>query len=137
MNFDVDHPVRVLVVEDDLANRVLLGRLLERAGHTVTTAAHGRAALDLAAQDGVDLLLLDLGLPDMDGLEVCRRLRRDPRTATLPVILVSGRDGAHEAALGDAAGADGCIGKPYDVTALLAMIERVVRRPEPPADVAS
>ncbi len=137
MEFDVDRPVRVLVVEDDLANRVLLGRLLERAGHTVTTAADGGAALDLAAPDTVDVLLLDLGLPDMDGLEVCRRLRHNPRTATLPVILVTGRDGAHEAALGVAAGADGCIGKPYDLTAMLALIERVVRRREPTADVAS
>jgi CheY-like chemotaxis protein len=133
----VEHPARVLVVEDDLANRVLLGRLLERAGHTVTSAASGRAALDVATPDAFDLLLLDLGLPDMDGLEVCRRLRSQPLTADLPIILVTGRDGADDLGIGTAGGADDWIGKPYEVTQLLTTIERVLRRRQAAVDMAS
>jgi DNA-binding response OmpR family regulator len=119
---------RVLVVEDDLANRVLLARMLERAGHASASAPDGASALRQAASGTIDLVLLDLGLPDMDGLEVCRRLRREPLTASLPIILVTGRDGREEFVEGAAAGADDWIAKPYGYTTLVATIERVMRR---------
>lgn len=128
--------MRVLVVEDDLANRVLLGRLLERAGHAFTSAPDGRTALERMASGTVDLLLLDLGLPDMDGLEVCRRLRRDPATASIPIILVTGRDGGGDFAQGAAVGADDSISKPYAYETLVATIDRVLRR-RPPLDAVS
>ena len=137
MDDRIERPARVLVVEDDLANRVLLGRLLERGGHRVVTADDGRAALEMAGQGVADVVLLDLGLPDIDGLDVCRRLRADPATAALPVILVTGRDGAAESAEGTAAGADGTIAKPYEFGALLAMIQRVIRARGQRVDVTS
>ena len=123
----VEHPARVLVVEDDHANRVLLARLLERAGHACSSAADGQSALAQAASGGVDLVLLDLGLPDMDGLEVCRRLRQEPLTAAIPIIVVTGRAGPDEFVEGAATGADGWIAKPYAYSTLVATIDRVLR----------
>ena len=74
----------VLVIEDDLANRALLTALLERAGYRAVTASDGPSGLAAALEIAPDLVLLDVGLPGMDGLDVCRRLRADPRTVALP-----------------------------------------------------
>ena len=123
----IEHPARVLVVEDDLANRVLLTRLLERVGYHVATVGNGLAALDAVRSDDTDVVLLDIGLPGIDGLEVCRRLRADPSTATLPIILLTGRTTLEDVVEGLDAGADDFVGKPYEMAELLARVRSVLR----------
>src|SRR5205807_834017 len=80
----------VLVVEDDPANRVLLSRRLARAGYDSFAVGTGPEGLEAALEGEPDLLLLDVELPGLDGFEICRRLRADPRTVALPVILLTG-----------------------------------------------
>lgn len=118
--------MHILVAEDDAVLRAGLGELLERAGHTVALVADGAAA-DLALVDGHhDLLLLDLGLPKVDGLSVLRRLRR--RGHTLAVLVLSARDRIEDRVAGLDAGADDYLDKPFDRTELEARIRALQRR---------
>jgi DNA-binding response OmpR family regulator len=118
-------PIRVLVVEDDLAIRNLLWIMLDRRGYRVTTVKDGRAALEVAA-DGFDLVLLDVGLPGLNGLEVCRQLRARPDTARLAIVMLTGRDQPGDIRDGLAAGADDFLIKPFDLTSLVARVEKVM-----------
>jgi putative two-component system response regulator len=117
----------VLVVEDDTANRVLVTRLLEQEGHRVIAVTDGDAALRAVAEHLPDLVLLDLGLPRMDGYEVCRRLRADPRTEALPVILLTGQTSLEDMVTGLDAGADDFVAKPFRLPELLARIRSTMR----------
>jgi len=117
----------VLVVEDDAANRVLLTRLLDRAGYRPVTANDGPSGLAAAFELAPDLVLLDIGLPGMDGLEICRRLRADPRTVALPVVLLTGRTTVDDVVAGLDAGADDFLAKPFHEAELLARL-RSARR---------
>lgn len=117
----------VLVVEDDLANRVLLTRLLERDGYAAIAAEDGMAALDAVMEHKPDLVLLDVGLPGIDGIEVCRRLREDPATLTLPVIMLTGSAELDDVVVGLDAGADDFLGKPYQPPELMARIRSALR----------
>ena len=119
----------VLVVEDDAANRVLLTRLLERAGYRPVTADDGPSGLAAAFELSPDVVLLDVGLPGMDGLEICRRLRADPRTVALPVVLLTGRTSVDDVVAGLDAGADDFLAKPFNEAELLARL-RSARRLE-------
>jgi two-component system sensor histidine kinase/response regulator len=112
-------PGRVLVVDDNDANRLLLQELLEQEGHQVLLAANGVEALESAAIDRPDLMLLDVNMPRMDGLEVCRRLRADPATRALPIILVTALAERAHRLEGIAAGANDYLTKPIDRTDLL------------------
>ena len=120
----------VLVVEDDLsiADPLLAG--LARAGFTVVHAATGRAALDAAPADCV---LLDLGLPDLDGLEVCRRLRA---ASDVPIIVVSARSDELDRVMLLELGADDYVVKPFGTRELVARIRAVTRRRASPREVA-
>ncbi len=120
----------VLVIEDDSANRQLLASMLTRERYTVRTAADGESGLASALEPGLDLILLDIGLPKMDGLEVTRRLRLDPRARTVPIILLTGRSGVDEMVMGLDAGADDFISKPFDRPELLARIRSAIRMRE-------
>src|SRR5687768_15302385 len=100
-----DHEL-VLIAEDDMANRALLARLLERAGYRSIAVADGRDALRAAMEEDPALVLLDIGLPGLSGLDVCRRLRADPRTVALPIILVTGQVTSRDVVAGLDAGAD-------------------------------
>lgn len=80
----------VLIAEDDQDIAVILGRLLKRSGHTAVHAPDGRAALDEALAIRPDLLLTDLGMPRMDGLELTRAVRADPGLADIPIVMLSG-----------------------------------------------
>jgi putative two-component system response regulator len=117
----------VLIVEDDPANRVLLTRLLERAGYRPSSAADGPSGLATVLELAPDVVLLDVELPGMDGLEICRRLRADPRTVALPVVLLTGRTSVDDVAAGLDAGADDFLAKPFHEAELLARL-RSVRR---------
>jgi two-component system phosphate regulon response regulator PhoB len=119
----------VLIVEDERDLSATLEYALTRAGFTTRTAGDGRRALDLALAEPVpDLVLLDLELPDVSGLEVCRRLRATERTRAVPIIIVSARTAEVDRAAGFAAGADDYVVKPFSVRELLLRCRAVVRR---------
>ena len=103
----------VLVVDDLPANLRLMEAVLAPRGHRVVTASSGPEALDVLAGQDVDIVLLDILMPEMDGYEVCRRVRSDPRTAFLPVVMVTA-SGDQEKVSALAAGADDFLAKPID-----------------------
>jgi putative two-component system response regulator len=120
----------VLVIEDDSANRQLLASMLTREHYTVRTAGDGESGLIAALDPGLDLILLDIGLPTVDGLEVTRRLRLDRRARTIPIILLTGRSGVDEMVLGLDAGADDFVSKPFQRPELLARMRSAIRMRE-------
>jgi DNA-binding response OmpR family regulator len=122
---------RVLVVEDSDVNRSLLRILLQRRGYEVEAVGDGQAALDAAA-GGFDLVLLDVGLPDINGLEVCRRLRSNAATANLTIIMLTGRDHPGDIRDGLAAGADDFLTKPIEEAELMARLARATLRSQRP-----
>jgi two-component system, cell cycle sensor histidine kinase and response regulator CckA len=121
-------PIRILVVDDTEANRYAVARHLRHAGYTVWEAGDGRAALARVAADRPDLLILDIRMPGLDGFEVVRRLRADPRTAHLPVLHVSASftDPGSQAA-GLDSGADGYLTHPVEPVVLLASVRALLR----------
>jgi DNA-binding response OmpR family regulator len=116
----------VLLAEDDRAVAEPLSRALEREGHSVTVCADGPATLHAALAGGAQLLVLDLGLPGMDGLEVCRRLRA--AHSPLPVLMLSERRDEVDCVVGLDAGADDYVGRPYGLAELLARVRALLRR---------
>ncbi len=117
----------VLVVEDDEANRALLCRLLESEGYRVHPTSDGEAGLRAVVTFRPDLVLLDVGLPRLDGYELTRRLRLDPHHATLPILLLTGRTAQSDVVTGLNAGADDFITKPFDRAELIARIRSALR----------
>ena len=127
--------IRVLVVEDDAANRALLQALLRREGYDVIAVASGRDGLQAVREDTPDLVLLDIEMPGLNGLDVCRALRADPDTVALPIILLTGRTETRDVVAGLDAGADDFLRKPYERAELLARIRSVLRLAEAIAEV--
>jgi two-component system, OmpR family, response regulator RegX3 len=121
-------PATVLVAEDDDQNRLLLRQALEREGFAVQEAIDGPAAMRLLTVDPPDVLLLDLGLPGLDGLEIITRVRR---TSGLPIIVLSGRTAEEDRIAGLVAGADDYVVKPYSLAELMARVRAVQRRGAP------
>lgn len=118
----------VLVVEDEEDIRKLLTYNLEREGYTALEAADGLEGLNLARGQLPDLILLDLMLPKMDGLSVCRELERDSRTSRIPVIMLTARGEDVDRILGFELGADDYVVKPFNVRELLLRIRAILRR---------
>jgi DNA-binding response OmpR family regulator len=129
--------VRVLLVEDDDVIREATQLALERNGFTVDVAADGLTGLDMFRTKGPDVALLDIMLPGMNGVSLCRQIREESPT---PVIMMSARADPVDVVLGLEAGADDYVTKPFDSTVLVARIRAVVRRmsrmapPEPVDD---
>lgn len=121
-------PAKVLVVEDEGKLRELLRTYLEGHGYQVSTAASGAEALAKLSCDPPDLVLLDVMLPGMDGLDVCRRLRQ---TSRVPVIFLSARSEEIDRLLGLELGADDYITKPFSLREVVARVRAVLRRLEP------
>ena len=117
---------RVLVVEDEEAIAEGLVLNLRRKGHTVELAPDGAAALRRAREDDRELILLDVRLPEVDGFEVCRRLR-DEGDLT-PILMLTARDQPDDVVYGLKLGADGYVVKPFDLAELLARVESLLRR---------
>src|SRR5579883_924749 len=109
---ETERPV-VLVADDDADMRHLLQRLLERAGFRVETAADGAAALARLALGGVDLVLADLMMPQVDGLEFCRRVRESEQARRIPILMLTGSVNAADRRAGFAYGADDYLLKPF------------------------
>ncbi|WP_075301995.1 MULTISPECIES: response regulator transcription factor [unclassified Pseudonocardia] len=116
----------VVLAEDDAAIAEPLSRALQREGYDVEVVADGVAALERVTGDPVDLLVLDLGLPGMDGLEVCRRVRATQ--ADLPVLMLTARTDEVDFVVGLDAGADDYVSKPFRLAELLARVRALLRR---------
>ena len=127
--------MRILLVEDEPAIALPLRRILENESHTVALADTGQAALDMMLRWQPEVILLDRNLPDLDGIDVLRVIRR---TSAVPVLLVTGRGEVHERVAGLDAGADDYIVKPFDAAEVLARIRRATRRrtqPQPDGEL--
>jgi two-component system alkaline phosphatase synthesis response regulator PhoP len=125
---------RILVVDDEQAVLDLLVYNLRKNHYAVVTATNGRQALELARQSNTDLVLLDLMLPEVDGLDVCRELRR---ISSVPIIMITARGEELDRVLGLELGADDYVCKPFSVRELLARIKAVLRRTQPETIAAS
>lgn len=120
--------LRVLIIEDSPVNMLLTVTILERAGHVVLQAETAAKGLALARQERPDLVLMDIQLPDMDGLEATRRLRADPRISDIPVIALTAFAMKGDAETMRRAGCDGYVTKPIRYQEFLVEIESVVHR---------
>jgi DNA-binding response OmpR family regulator len=118
-------PTRVLVIDDDPALAEVVARYLEREGFQVAVATDGAAGLALALETLPDLVVLDLMLPVLDGLEVCRRLRQ---TAPIPVVMLTARGEENDRIAGLELGADDYVTKPFSPRELTARVKAVLRR---------
>jgi two-component system, OmpR family, alkaline phosphatase synthesis response regulator PhoP len=118
----------ILIVEDDVDIAQLVERYLQKAGYLTQVVASGSGALTALAAGSYDLLVLDLMLPHVDGLEICRRVRADERTANLPVIMVTARGDESERIVGLEIGADDYLAKPFSPNELVARVRALLRR---------
>lgn len=120
-------PGRILVVDDVATNRIILKVKLASAAYEVLQAGGGAEALKIAQRDRPDLILLDVAMPDLDGLEVCRRLKADPRTSEIPVIMVTAKDDAASRIAALEAGAEDFLSRPLDDLSLLPRVRSLLR----------
>jgi len=118
----------VLVVDDEAQVQELISYNLESQGYSVACAGTGERALELAREGKFDVVLLDLMLPNVDGLTVCRGLRNDPATQAVPIIIVSAKTEEADVVVGLKIGADDYVTKPFSPKVLIARIEAVLRR---------
>ena len=121
---------RILVIEDESDIRQVLDYNLKSAGHEVVEAARGADGLRLLREREPDLVLLDLMLPDMSGTEVCRSIKDNPATRSLPVVMLTARGEEIDRVVGFEIGADDYITKPFSVRELVLRIRAVLRRRE-------
>ncbi len=119
----------VLLAEDDQAIAVPLARALEREGYDVIAVDDGPKALEIATSGQVSMIVLDLGLPTYDGLEVCRRIRAAGKE--IPVLMLTARTDEMDVVVGLDAGADDYVGKPFRVSEVLARVRALLRRATP------
>ncbi|MFO1495488.1 MAG: response regulator transcription factor [Lysobacterales bacterium] len=117
----------VLLVEDNRGISEMVGEFLERRGYSVDYAADGVTGLHLAVSNSYDVVVLDLMLPGMDGLDVCRKLRQDAKKST-PVLMLTARDTLEDKVTGLDAGADDYLVKPFEVKELEARVRALIRR---------
>lgn len=121
-------PEKILVVDDDIDTLRLVGLMLQRQGYQIVAANNGHQALTMAQAEKPDIILLDVMMPDMDGYEVCRRLRANTTTATIPIIMFTAKSQVDDKVTGFEAGADDYLTKPTQPRELFAHIKAVLAR---------
>lgn len=125
----------IFIVEDEEDILEILRYNLSTSGFTVTTATDGEEALAAIPKSMPDLVILDLMLPGIDGLDICRKLKADPQTAGIPIIMLTARGDESDIVAGLELGADDYITKPFSIKVVIARIRAVLRRKEqPPVD---
>ncbi len=117
----------ILLVDDEPTIRILVRAALEGTGYPLLEAADGITALELARSERPDLILLDVALPRLSGLEVCRQLKEDPATADTPIFLLTGFVQQTDRQAAVDAGAEDFIAKPFSPTALVALVQDTLR----------
>lgn len=122
------HPATVLIAEDEPAQMELLRYNLEKEGYRVLTAPDGEEALELVRDEVPDLVLLDWMMPNLSGIELCRRLRRNSETRRIPIMMLTARGEESDRIRGLDIGADDYLVKPYSVRELLARVRALLRR---------
>ena len=127
---------KILVVDDEPDALELIEVNLKGAGFDVLTAANGRKALEMARAAPPALVVLDVMLPEVDGLEVCKSLRRDPKTAFIPIIMLTARAAEIDRVLGLELGADDYITKPFSPRELILRVRNLLKRQATPLDRA-
>ena len=132
-NYDAVHqrgawPMRILIAEDDQDIAQLIAHYAQKAGWQGHIAGSGDDALAYARKEPIDLAVLDVMLPGLNGLEVCRQLRADPATSTLPIIMVTARAEETDRIIGLEIGADDYVSKPFSPNELIARIRALMRR---------
>ena len=128
---------RVLVVDDDLSVADAISRMLNRRGHETIVVHNGSDAIHAAQTQTPDLVVLDVVMPGMDGVEVCKRLRANPATAQLPIIFLTARIMIEDKIKGFEAGADDYLTKPFAIQELELRVRALLRRTEQLAQLAS
>jgi two-component system cell cycle response regulator len=116
---------KVLVVDDELEIRDLLSEVLQQEGYDVLLASAGEEAIELAKRETPHVILLDVRMPGIDGIEVCKRLKTDPKTQYIPIIMITGYDENKIAAI--EVGADDFVNKPIDLVELAIRVKSILR----------
>ncbi len=122
---------KILIVEDEKDIVELLQYNLEKENFKIQSANNGQRALDLVRKNHPDLILLDLMLPEIDGLEVCRILKKDPKTSHIPIIMLTAKSSESDKIVGLELGADDYITKPFSMKELIARVKALLRRLHP------
>ncbi|HSR53251.1 MAG TPA: response regulator [Acidobacteriota bacterium] len=119
---------KIVVIEDESDILELIQYNLKREGYSVLTSTNGEEGLDLVRRENPDLVLLDLMLPGRDGIEVCKRLKSDPVSRNIPIVMVTAKGEESEVVLGLGVGADDYVTKPFSPKELMARVNAVLRR---------
>jgi len=123
---------KILIIEDEKDIRDLLEHYLKREGYVVQSAGDGEVGLQKIRRERFDLLILDLMLPQMDGLEICRSVRANPQTAALPIIILTAKAEEADRVVGLEMGADDYVTKPFSPREIVARVKALFRRLEKP-----
>jgi two-component system phosphate regulon response regulator PhoB len=126
--------MKILVVDDEADIRELVRLNLTREGYDVLDCESGEQALNLSRSKGPDLVVLDLMLPGIDGLEVCKQLKADPKTAPIPIVILTAKGEEADVVAGLEVGADDYVAKPFSGKVLVARVRRLLRKAAQPAD---
>lgn len=124
----------ILAVDDSSSMRQMVSFTLKSEGFDVTEAEDGQAALSIAREQGFDLVITDVNMPNMDGITLISELRKLPDFETTPVLMLTTESAEDKQRAGKRAGATGCIVKPFDPRQLVTVIRRAILRPGPGAD---
>lgn len=121
---------RILVVDDEMPNRKVMDAILQHAGYASSLAVNGREALERVREDPPDLIFLDVMMPEMDGYEVCRRIKNDPATRHIPIVIITALSDKESKIQGLNAGANDFLGKPVDAAELITRTKNLLRMKE-------